>query len=198
MFAFKILVASLLMILSGPVETEWKLSLDKDGISVYTRQVETSRFKEFKAESKMFGSIEKFREIITDIDNYPVWLPDCESANIVESRDPNNIIYHVKLNVPFPFASRDIIQQIILNETENKLEVEIINRPNKVEEDKDYVRMPVGYGKWILHQVSDNEVDIQFQYMADPGGNIPAWMVNTFIVKNPHLSIKNIRKLMAD
>ena len=198
MFAFKILIANLLMILPNLEESEWKLSLDKDDIIVYTRQLETSRLKEFKAVSKMFGSIEKFREIITDIDKYPVWLPDCHSANIVESTSPNNIIYHLKLKVPFPFANRDITQQIILNETEDKLEVEIINRPNKVEKEKNYVRMPVGYGKWVISKVSEDEVDIKFQYMSDPGGNIPAWMVNSFIVKNPHLSIKNIRKLMAE
>ncbi|MCK5368537.1 MAG: hypothetical protein KAQ62_08285, partial [Cyclobacteriaceae bacterium] len=112
MFAFKILIANLLMILPNLEEGEWKLSLDKDDIIVYTRQLEASQLKEFKAESKMFGSIEKFKEIITDIDKYPVWLPDCKSANIVESTNENNIIYHLKLKVPFPFANRDITQQI--------------------------------------------------------------------------------------
>ena len=198
MIVFNILVANLLMILPNLEENLWELRLDKDDIAVYTRQLETSRFNEFKAETKTHGSIEKFKEIITDIKNYPDWVPDCKSANIVESPNENNIIYHLKLKVPFPFANRDITQQIILNETEDKLEVEIINRPNKVEEDKNYVRMPVGYGKWVIHQVSEDEIDIQFQYMADPGGNIPAWLVNTFVVKNPHLSMKNIRKLMAD
>lgn len=198
MFAFKIFLAILFIILPNLEESQWELSLDKDDIAVYTREHETSRFKEFKAESKMFGSIEKFRKIITDIDNYEVWLPDCKSAKIVESAGSNNITYHVKLKVPFPFANRDITQQIVLNETEETLEVEIFNRPNKVEEDKNYVRMPVGHGKWVIRQISEDEIDIRFQYMSDPGGNIPAWIVNTFVVKNPHLSLKNIRKLMAE
>jgi len=198
MVLFKIFLASFFMILPILEETKWELSLDKDNIIVYTRQLDTSRFKELKAESKMAGSIQKFKQILTDIEKYPDWLPDCKTARIVERPSATNITYHMKLNVPFPFTNRDIIQQIILKETEDKLEVEIINRPNKVEEVKNYVRMPVAYGKWIIYQISENEIDIRFQYLADPGGNIPAWMVNTFMVKNPHLSMKNIRKLMAE
>lgn len=192
-----ILIANLLFILPFMEENEWELSLDKDDIVVYTRQLETSRFKEFKTESKMSGSIEKFREILTDIDKYNEWMPDCKAAEIVETSSPDNIIYHMKLKVPFPFSNRDIVQQIVLKKAGDKLEVEIINHPNRIEEEKNYVRMPVAYGKWVVHQISEDEVDIQFQYMADPGGDIPAWMVNTFIVKNPHISMKNIRKLMT-
>ena len=193
-----ILLAYVLMIYPLLEESEWELSLDKDDIVVYTRQLETSRFKEFKAESKMFGSIERFKEILTDIKSYPGWVPDCKTAEVVESTSPNNIIYHMKLKVPFPFSSRDIVQQIILMETENILEVKIINQPNKVDEVKNYVRMPVAYGKWVVTQISEDKVDIQFQYLADPGGDIPAWLVNSFIVKNPHLSLKNLRKLIVE
>ena len=198
MIGFNILVAILLIFLPNLEENQWELSLDKDDVVVYTRQLETSRFNEFRAETKTHGSIEKFKKIITDIKNYPEWVPDCKSAKIVENPNENNIIYHLKLKVPFPFANRDIIQQIKLNETGDKLEVEIVNYPNKIAEVKNYVRMPIAYGKWVIHQVSEEEIDIRFQYMADPGGNIPAWLVNSFIVKNPHLSIKNIRKLMAE
>lgn len=198
MVLFKIFLAGLFMILPILEETEWELTLDKDDIIVYTRQLETSRFKELKAESKMPGSIQKFKKILIDIEKYPDWLPDCKTARIVERPSANNITYHMKLKAPFPFTNRDIIQQIILKETDEKLEVEIINRPNKVDELKNYIRMPVAYGKWVIYQISENEIDIRLKYLADPGGNIPAWMVNTFMVKNPHLSIKNIRELMAE
>lgn len=198
MALFNLLLSMLFVPLPVLEETEWEISLDKDDIVIYTRQLESSRFKEFKAESQMVGSIEKFKEILTDIDKYPTWLPDCKAAGIVERANPNDIIYHMKVKVPFPFSNRDIVQQIVLSEKNNQLEVEITNRPNKMKQEENYVRMPVAYGKWIVRQISEDKIEIQFQYMADPGGDIPAWMVNTFVVKNPHLSMKNIRKLMAE
>ena len=198
MFTFLILITNLFIILPNLEESEWKLSLDKDEITIYTRMVETSRFKEFKAKSKMRGSIEKFKEILMDIDKYPGWLPDCKSAKIVESPNGNDITYHLKLKVPFPFSNRDIVQQMLLNESEDKLEVTIHNRPNKVVKEEKYVRMPQAHGKWIVQKISEEELFVSFQYLADPGGDIPAWIVNTFIVKNPHLSLKNIREFMAE
>jgi ribosome-associated toxin RatA of RatAB toxin-antitoxin module len=193
-----VLLAGLVMIFPILEEDDWKLSLDKDDIIVFTRDVDKSSFKEFLAEATMNGTIEDFKRIITDIENYPDWLPDCKSVHIIEKLNSNDITYHMKLKVPFPFANRDIVQQIILNETEGKLEVMILNHPNKVKKEKKYVRMENSSGRWVIQQVSTKEIAIKFQYFADPGGDIPAWLVNSFVVKNPHKSLSNMRELMED
>lgn len=198
MFTLKILIANLSLFLICLAENEWKLSLEKDDILIFTREVEFSKFDEFLAETKMTGTIEDFKRIITDIEHYSDWVPDCNSIEILETPNPNNITYHMKLKVPFPFAKRDIVQQIILNESENTLEVLIHNHPNKVKKDKKYVRMQKAYGKWTIHEISKREISVTFQYFADPGGDIPAWLVNSFIVKNPHESLVNMRRLMAE
>lgn len=198
MFALKIFFANLTILLLSVDENEWKIGLDKDNIIVYTRKSETSRFNEFLAEAKMVGTIEDFKRVITDIAHYPDWIPDCKSAEIIENPNPKDITYHVKLKVPFPFANRDIVQQIVLYETDDKLEVIITNHPKKVKEEKSYVRMPVAEGKWIIEKISENQLSIRFQYLADPGGDIPAWLVNSFVVKNPHQSLTNLREQLAE
>ena len=197
MFAFKILLTNLSLFLFLLDDSEWKLSLEKDEISIYTRSIETSNFKEFLAEATMTGSIEEFREIIMGINNYPEWMPDCKSAEIIDHPNPNDVTYHMKLKVPFPFANRDIVQQLVLTEHDNILEIEIINRPLKVKENKKYVRLQRAYGKWSIKQPSEGNISIRFQYFADPGGDIPAWLVNSFVVKNPHITLLNMKEMMA-
>jgi len=192
-----LLVINPALFLTASKEGEWEKSMEKDEIIVYTRKVESSPFKEILADAEMYGSIQKFRQIITGIENYTQWMPDCKSAKIIENPSPNDITYHMKLKVPFPFSNRDIIQQIILNESNNKLIVDIINRPNKIEKEKNWVRMLKAEGRWTIEQISHNMVSIKFQYAADPGGGVPAWMVNTFIVKNPHKTLQNVREMMA-
>ena len=177
---------------------EWKKSMDKDEIVIYTREVDASPFHEFLAEAEMNGSLEQFRQIITDFDNYPTWLPDCKSAMVIDNPDKNDFTYHMKLKVPFPFANRDIIQQIVLKESKDELIVEIISRPKKINKEKNYVRMEKAEGRWIINQISENQVSVKFQYQAGPGGEVPAWLVNTFIVKNPHKTLQNLRELMAE
>lgn len=189
---------SFITLFSFNSENEWKKSLDKDNIIIFTRSVDSSPFHEFLAETEMNGSIDKFKEIITDFEGYPDWLPDCKSAEVFENPDTNDFTYHMRIKVPFPFSNRDIIQQIILRESENELTVEIISWPKKIPKEKDYVRMEKADGHWLIKQISEEKVLIKFQYLADPGGGVPTWLVNTFIVKNPHKTLQNLRGLMAD
>lgn len=178
-------------------ENEWKKSLDKDEIVIYTRNVETSSIQEFLAKTEMKGSISKFREIMSDVDNYKNWMPDVNSVEIIEQKSANDFSYHMKLKVPFPFAKRDIIQQLIFTGSDKELIIDLVNQPDAIEVSDDFVRMPHGDGRWTIHQISEDKISINFQYLTDPGGGIPAWLVNSFIVKNPHKTLLNIRKMMA-
>ena len=198
MLAVQLILSILFIILPDQEEHEWEKSLDKDNIIIYTRHVESSNFKEFLAETTMEGSIDKFIDIFTDVENYPNWMPDCKSAVIVDNPNANDLTYHMKLKVPFPFTSRDVIQQVVLTKEKSTLEVMLINQPAKVPEQKKYVRMQLADGQWLIKEISDNEISIRFQYFSDPGGDIPAWLVNSFIVKSPHHTLKNLRELMAD
>lgn len=191
-------LAAFFLLFSFINESDWTKSLDKDDIVIYTRSVESSPFHEFLAETEMAGTIEKFREIITDFDRYPEWLPDCKSAEIIENPDSNDFTYYMKLKVPFPFANRDIIQQIVLSESDNTLLVEIISQPKKIKKNKDFVRMETADGRWIIDQIAEGKISIKFQYLADPGGGVPTWLVNTFLVKNPHKTLQNLREMMQE
>lgn len=198
MFAYKLFLANLTMILLFTNDSEWEKSLEKDNIVIYTRLTEDSKFKEFLAVATMEGSIDKFVKIFTDIENYPDWMPDCKSVVVVENPSPNDYTYFMKLKVPFPFTNRDIVQQFILKKDGAKLEVELINRPEKVPVDKKYERMQQARGKWIIKEISDKEISVRFQFFADPGGDIPAWLANSFVVKNPHLTLRNLKERMAN
>jgi ribosome-associated toxin RatA of RatAB toxin-antitoxin module len=191
-------LAAIFLLISFVNENDWTKSLDKDDIVIYTRSVESSPFHEFLAETEMTGTIDKFREIITDFERYPEWLPDCKSAVIIENPDSNDFTYHMKIKVPFPFSNRDIIQQIVLSESGNTLLVEIISQPKKMKKNKDFVRMETADGRWIIDKITDEKISIKFQYLADPGGGVPTWLVNTFIVKNPHKTLQNLREMMQE
>ena len=198
MFALYILFANLSMFPLLSEDGEWKLGLEKDEISIYTRSIETSNFKEFLAKATMEGSIDEFKEIILDIENYSKWMPNCKSAEVIENKSLNDVTYHMKLKVPFPFANRDIVQQLVLTDKDGILEIEIINRPNKIKPSEKYVRMMGANGKWIIKENSPEEISIKFQYFADPGGDIPAWLVNSFVVKNPHMTLLHIKEMLED
>jgi hypothetical protein len=176
----------------------WEETLSKDGIVVFTREVDFSPIREFLAEAVMRGSIEKFKAILTNPGLQSEWLPNIIESQLVASSGPDDITYHMKLKVPFPFENRDLVQQLVFHESGDLLLVAIINQKDKVPELENFVRMPEIGGSWRVEELSGGNIKVQFQYFADPGGKIPAWLINTFVVKNPYKTLTNLRRLLMD
>ncbi len=179
-------------------EIPWEKTLSKDEVIVYTRKVPASAFKEFLAEGIMKGSIEKFKALLSDPDRQPEWLPNCMETRLVGPKSPGDFTYHMKLRVPFPFENRDLVQRLVFNEEPGYLEVAIINSTESVPEQDGLVRMPDIGGSWRVRDLGGGMIKVQFQYHADPGGKIPAWLVNTFVVKNPYKTLTNLREIMTE
>jgi ribosome-associated toxin RatA of RatAB toxin-antitoxin module len=177
---------------------EWKKSLDKDDIIIYTRQTEASPFHEFLAETEMEGTVKKFCELITDFEVYPELFPDCESVEMIKHPESNVYLYHMILKVPFPFTRRDIVQQLVMDELGNTVTVQVNSRPNLVERHRRFVRIERADGFWKVEQISDNKISVKFQYLADPGGELPVWLVNSFIVKSPYKTLRIMREMMQE
>ena len=62
-------------------------------------------------------------------------------------------------------------------------------------EEDDYVRMTVAKGYWILTPTQEG-TNIEYSFLADPAGNIPAWLANQVIVDNPLKTIKGLREYL--
>ena len=49
--------------------------------------------------------------------------------------------------------------------------------------------MPYSNGLWIFNPVSKGVTEIIYQYQGDPGGSIPGWVANLFIVDGPYKTL---------
>jgi hypothetical protein len=61
----------------------------------------------------------------------------------------------------------------------------------------DYLRIEISQGSWIFKKIDDNRVEVIHQFMSDPGGNIPKWIVNMFIVSGPYKTLENLKEISA-
>lgn len=177
---------------------EWKKALDKDGIVIHTRQVDGSPFHEFLAETTMPGTISAFKKIFSSVTDYEDWMPDCKSAELIGTAKENEFTYYMEIKAPFPVANRYTMQRVQYEEKPGELTVNLVNCENCQPPDTESVRIESAYGSWIVKLENEKEISIRFQYYADPGGDIPAWLVNSFIVKSPYQTLLNLRELLAD
>jgi len=64
--------------------------------------------------------------------------------------------------------------------------------PDFIAEDKNFVRIRKGSGFWELNEDDDN-VKVTYQFHGEPGGEIPAWLANSFVVSQPFKTLENLR-----
>ncbi|MCD6596449.1 MAG: START domain-containing protein, partial [Bacteroidales bacterium] len=173
---------------------DWKLRKEKDGIKVYTRNNSNSAIKEFKAITSINADIGQLVRIINDVENYPGWLANCESSRIYKKITETTRIDYMKTSVPWPLNDRDaVFEFIITKNTEEHFEATMVSVPGAIPEKEDIVRIKKAKGKWIFKKSDKKMVDITYQFYGDPEGNIPAAIINLFIVSGPYKTLLNIK-----
>ena len=75
----------------------WKVSLEKDAVRVWTREVADSKFKEYKGEILVKCSLSCLVALLDDVDNQKNWLYDCtESKNLSIINKTEGVNYFVQ------------------------------------------------------------------------------------------------------
>ena len=193
----KLIILALIAIpsLSPGADNEWKKAKEKDGITVFTRQTENSNIKEFKAEGIIEGTLVTLKKVFKDVDNYCEWVSDCKTTKKLEVSQ-KELIHYMEISVPFPFDNRDMIQKSVFEMDSKTLKVSLTNLPEYLPEEKGRTRLPIAEGYWLFQEIGPGEIKATLQYLSDPGGSIPSWLVNLFIVEGPLKNIQNLRLMV--
>jgi len=175
----------------------WKLKKNKNGIEIFTTETDTSAFMAFKARMIIQGSVGAFVAVLQDLDRMPDWGYNIEYARLLEKSGDTLQIYYSEASVPFPFANRDgiYLNRYIWNNKNRQLKVDIELLHNYMEVKEKLVRVK-GNGEWQVNVLADGRLEMIFRMQVDPGGEIPAWLVNMFIDETPYETMFNIREMM--
>jgi len=174
---------------------EWELARDKDSILICTRKIQDTKLKEFKAKTVLKTSIEKIVWILEDVENYDKWTVSVKNTSVLKRIDKDETYLYSELDLPWPFSKRDVINHVKLtwSQTRDTAKLKISGVPDYIPEKKGFVRMPVSRGKWFICQIDPENVQIEYSYEFDPGGFIPAWIVNIYIVDGPYKTLQTLK-----
>ncbi len=181
-------------------QDEWDLKVEKNGIRVYSRESELSDFDEFRAITKVAQPIEVFIAVLKDIQAIPEWMFSVKSSRVLEMQGDTIQIYYTEAKAPFPFKNRDGIyfNRFHWEETSRSLTVDIELRPDYLDPNEGLVRISKGSGFWLVKEIGPGALELIFQMQVDPGGNIPAWLSNMFVVETPLHTLTELRRLMSE
>ena len=173
----------------------WKLEKNSAGIKIYTRSIKNSNIKEFKAYATINAPKSKVFFTLYKISDFVKWYPDImESKTLKIINQVEKIIYY-KIDVPWPADNRDMVLKLKVVRNRAKKETiiymkSITGYKNKV---SGIVRIKKAYGFWKL-TADGNKTKVHYQFLANPGGSLPTWIINMFIVDSPFNTIKALRK----
>jgi hypothetical protein len=176
-----------------------KLKKDSDGILIYACKAENDKFKSLKAEFTINNTtIDELMAFLKNVDNYPKWQYNMVTAKILEKKTAEMMITRSEIDAPWPVQNRELIVQyeIIPNAARNQLHIitnAVPTYPYPASED--LVRVPASHAEWNVVQSGTN-LKVTYIMNIDPGGSVPAWIINMAIAEGPHHTFVNLKKAL--
>lgn len=172
----------------------WKPGKSKNGISVYTSDVAGSSFKAVKVDCTLTGTFTKLISILSNVADFSDWIYNNKTSKLLKSYSPHDFLYYSETSMPFPFNNRDVIIRMQLN-TDSLPKFMTINGYNVdgvITEIPGRERIPHYSASWKVTMPTSNTLHITYILEVDPGGNLPAWLANSFIEKGPYGTFSNL------
>ena len=186
--------------LSAQTEAKWELKSQKEGITIYSRELPNSNLKELKMTSTAKSSTAAFIKILEVIQTNPDWLDGDFEVKRIKMNAEGIPINHTKIDFPFPVSDRDLVSsaQVITDEQTGVVTVRSEAVSGILKDQSGYVRMPSFLSRWILTPQANGMLDIEYFLQSDPGGSIPAWVTNMLSSVGPFRTFKAIKENLRD
>lgn len=173
----------------------WALRKEKEGIRIYTAKMPNECYKAVRVECFMTARAEQLLALLLDIDNNHEWVYKTKSSRLLKTINAREIIYYAQMESPWPFSNRDIIAHLkIKRESPKVITIESRAQPDFIPEEEDVVRIKSSKAQWTITNVKENLIKVEYVIQFDPGGNIPAWLINLFISDGPMESFKKMKE----
>jgi hypothetical protein len=174
---------------------DWKLERNIDGIKVYTRATEGSEILEFKTTCEVDASRLRVAEVVARITDYPNWFPECENAQVLKSISSTKRKIYYEIDLPWPASNRDIVMflRVEVNNAKKTTYLYFDHTTGGKAEKDGVIRMPNAKGYWKL-ETAGSKTKVHYQFLADPGGSLPTWIINLFIVDGPYDTMVALRE----
>ena len=177
-------------------QENWKLMKDEDGIKVYTKHESGSDYKAFKAEMTLTCKIENIIRVLRNSQNNDDWIVNCKGVKLLKEEN-NDQYFYIETTLPFPFKNRDMVYHFQYIETDSgQVRVTVTGMPDFIQPKEGIVRLAKANGYWLLSSIGSEKTFITYQMHVEPGGLIPAWLANPFIVNVPFSTFKELRKIV--
>jgi hypothetical protein len=179
-------------------EYHWELQKKENGISIFTSSVKGSSYKAFKAITVINCNPALVVKKLRDVNSFKYWMAEAQSIELLKQSELDQYHY-IETILPWPMENRDMVyhNQFIKTASNNYL-VKVHGLANYIPPKKGISRIESVEGFWQIEQIDNTNTNVTYQIHAEPGGEIPAWLANTFIVDTPYKTLLKLKTLIEE
>jgi hypothetical protein len=165
----------------------WVLQKNESGIAVYTREREGSAIKEVRVVNKVRASLSSIVALMLETTNYPSWIYGCVESSPLKVVNEKEMYNYQVTDLPWPLTDRDVICHFTISQDTSSGIITMTKTavPEFIPEKKSMVRLHHYDSEYRLIPLAHDSVRVELELSIDPGGNLPAWMININLVTGP-------------
>lgn len=190
-----VMAAGLLLAVGGVQAEEWKLAKDEDGIQVYLSEVAGSKYKAYRGVVQIKADVQTLAKMQEDVAGSCRWIHECREQRALKSEGGKHWTY-TRFNTPWPVTPRDSVLEVTTELGGDGSITRVLKGvPQYVPEEKGFVRVSKVEGIWKLTPKPDGQVEVLYQVHTEPGGSVPSWLANSFVIDAPFHTLEQMRAL---
>jgi hypothetical protein len=196
MFKKLLLVLFLFKISTATAQYKWTPKTEKDGIKVFASMVPGSKYKAIKVEADLDATAAQLVKVLLDVKGCTEWVSHTRSCTLVKQVSPAELYYYSEIDVPWPATNRDFVAHLTVTQNP-ETKVVMVDGPavaGFVPVKDDIIRITASKGEWIITPLEKQKIRVVYTLQVDPGGSIPAWIINLLAGEGPMNSFQGLKK----
>jgi hypothetical protein len=189
-----LLGAVLMLGLAQVQAAQWRLVKDEAGIRVYLRQVPGSSFQAFRGVTRIRTDMPRLLALQDDVSAACAWIHACSEQRLLKHEGNLSWAYS-RFHTPWPVQPRDSILQVTTTrDADGRVTRTLHGVADYLPLQPGFVRVSKVEGFWSLTPL-DGEIEVVYQVHSEPGGSVPGWLANSFVVDAPFNTLQGLRQL---
>ena len=180
---------------------QWQLIVERDGTTLYAREVSGHSEMQFKGISTVSRSLASVISVLSDTASYPKWFFRCIEAHKIPTQNPSEFHFflYVAIDTPWPFTDRDVLYktEVKIDFASEKVIIHSIAlKAPVIPLKKQYVRIIDSEQQWILEKIAVNRTRITLINRTNAAGPFANFISNPGIRDTIIYSLTNLNKIL--
>ena len=177
----------------------WQVWRQDAELKVSYRTSQYNDLLEIKAQAQVASSLAGFMYFLEDLALLPVWLDNAESAKIINQITANENIFITRFKGLWPVSAREMVVHSHYWQNDNlSVEIAVKDASDSIIVTKNTIRMQVLKAHWLVVPTKTSQIEISYQFIVDPKGNIPQWLIKPMTLNGIWTTLNNIREQLPN